>query len=358
MTAPYVIPQRMNQYVRRLESEYRHTSFKRIGDVILNSQVRIEQETEYDWNSERQGHDVIFLIPESLMANIPLNEQESIESRLATDLNKACSSARDEYIANVRFDYLDEDGNAEPLTVIRSGAPHNYDRLWRPHTLRLFISHRDTAKAIVQELAQCLEANGVSSFVAHEAIEPNEDWQKEIRAALQSMDAMLVFITDDIFESIWVNQEIGYALARSVPIFSIKLGVQDPAGFIQNRQAIRGSSKDSAGNAIKVWTAMKKKLSDSSRYRDVVINQFMNAGSFSRAKATFEELRTLSDFTNDEISGLVEAYITNGQLYNCWHLSEKNRFPQFINVHSHNGYKGVRKEIETRQQSTRENIPF
>ena len=219
MDTPYIIPKRMKQYVRRLVLEYDHTSFERIGAVVSSSEFRIEEEADYDWNSQRHGHDVIFLVPEHMMVNIPLNEQKNIEARLAEDLNKACSFARDEYIANVRFDYLDEDGNVEPLTVIPSGAPHDYERLWRPHNLRLFISHRDTEKVQVQDLASHLEVNGVSSFVAHQTIEPDEDWQKEIRAALQSMDAMLVFITNNLFESIWVNREIGYALARSVPIF-------------------------------------------------------------------------------------------------------------------------------------------
>lgn len=163
------------------------------------------------------------------------------------------------------------------------------------------------------------------------------------------MDAMLVFITNDLFESIWVNQEIGYALARSVPIFSIKLGAQDPAGFIHSRQAIRGSIDDAVGNATKVWATMRKKLSGSQRYRDVAINRFIEAGSFNRAKATFEDLRLLSGFTNNEISDLVEAYHTNRQLHDCWHLSEDGRFQQFINMHSNNGYAEVLKEIKARQ---------
>ena len=52
--------------------------------------------------------------------------------------------------------------------------------------------------------------------------------------ALQSMDAMLVYITDGFFDR---NQEIGYALAA---IVSIKMGTQDPSGFISKRQAING----------------------------------------------------------------------------------------------------------------------
>ena len=107
----------------------------------------------------------------------------------------------------------------------------DYENLWSTTKIRLFISHRDAVKAHVHDLASCLYEHGINSFVAHETIEPDEDWQKEIRRALQSMDAMLAFVTDDLFDSIWTNQEIGYALARSVPIISIKVGKQDPAGF-------------------------------------------------------------------------------------------------------------------------------
>ena len=113
--------------------------------------------------------------------------------------------------------------------------------IWRPGLGRIFISHRDKHKAEARELADALEEYGFSSFVAHETIPANEEWRKVIVAGLETMEIMVVFLTDDFHESIWTNQEVGHALGRGVPIISLKLGRLDPPGFISHVQALRGS---------------------------------------------------------------------------------------------------------------------
>jgi hypothetical protein len=53
-----------------------------------------------------------------------------------------------------------------------------------------FVDHRDTDKKGAHELAACLKRRNVSCFAAHDAIEPDEDLQKEVERALQTMDAV------------------------------------------------------------------------------------------------------------------------------------------------------------------------
>ena len=358
MAETNTIPKKFSKYLRRLESEYSGTSFERIGQVIVGSEFRIEEETDYSWDGEERGHDVIFLVPDHLMVNIPLDDQEKIETRVKEDLNKASSFAREEYIANVYFDYLDEDGNAERLNLSQSDMAQDYEKLWSAKEIRLFISHRDGDKQAVHEVASYLREYGINSFVAHETIEPDEDWQREIRRALQSMDAMLVFITEALFQSIWVNQEIGYALARSVPIISIKLGEQDPAGFINHRQAIRGSIDNPKYNASKIRETLRKRLLSSPRYREVALGRFMKANSFKTAENTFDDLASLNDLSSEELSNLVDAYNANNQLHGCWHLSKGNRFLNFVNRFSEEKYTVKKNRIVVSEQSLDEDIPF
>ncbi len=87
-----------------------------------------------------------------------------------------------------------------------------------------------------------LSKYNISCFVAHEDIEPNEEWLKCIEDALMSMDIMLALVTENFDKSKWTCQEIGFALGRSIPIISIKNGM-DPFGFFGKKQAISGNGK-------------------------------------------------------------------------------------------------------------------
>jgi hypothetical protein len=113
------------------------------------------------------------------------------------------------------------------------------ERIWKNTAyIKVFISHRDNVKQIVSNIKKEFELFGISSFVAHEDIEPTEEWVKEILRALQSMDLFIVFISEDFFLSKWTNQEIGFAIGRDIPIIPIKYNTnKNPEGFISIIQA-------------------------------------------------------------------------------------------------------------------------
>jgi hypothetical protein len=103
--------------------------------------------------------------------------------------------------------------------------------------LKIFISHisKDKDKAI--RLKTCLLAYAMDGFVAHQDIHPTLEWQVEIERALRNMDAFIAIHTKGFSESIWTQQEIGFAVARDVKIISLKMG-EDPTGFISKHQAL------------------------------------------------------------------------------------------------------------------------
>ena len=112
------------------------------------------------------------------------------------------------------------------------------DRIWGKGGLRAFISHTNKHGRLASELKDCLHDIGVSAFVAHEDIEPNTQWQKEILRALFSMDLFIALITEDFGQSQWTDQEVGVAIGRETPTVSISIGT-DPHGFISaDRQSL------------------------------------------------------------------------------------------------------------------------
>ena len=77
-----------------------------------------------------------------------------------------------------------------------------------------------------------------------------KEWQKEIYNGLMTMEVMVVLLTDGSDKSFWMNQEIGFALGKDIPIVCVKVGTQDPKGFIGSKQALKASADDIASVAV------------------------------------------------------------------------------------------------------------
>jgi TIR domain len=333
----FELSRRMPSYLRRLAKEYSVGDDAKLASVIEGSLFVVREETSFDnWNGGTYGHDLVLYVPDELIGFVPLDQQGELQEKLRQDLNKAASAVDNEFVEAVHFEYLDDVGSAPPgATALRptQTAPvtaAGYSSVWQPDMVRLFISHRDTDKKIAHDLAGQLKRRGVSCFVAHDTIEPDEDWQKEIERALQTMDAMLAMITDSFFDSAWTNQEIGFALARGVPVISIKLGARDPVGFIRNRQAIKGSATRMDWNAADIFDVLAKRLPASNAIRKGVLDYFMQSPSFAESESRFEQVAKLSNLTDDEILALVKAHNDNAQLWGCWALGRDQRFLNFL----------------------------
>lgn len=115
-----------------------------------------------------------------------------------------------------------------------SAAPRN----WKDTSkFRLFISHISKHKDRAMRLKECLDPYGISGFVSHQDIQPTLEWQLEIERALNFMDAFIAIHTPGFSNSVWTQQEIGFALGRGVKVISFRMG-EDPTGFISKHQAL------------------------------------------------------------------------------------------------------------------------
>src|SRR5262249_9008605 len=111
-----------------------------------------------------------------------------------------------------------------------------------PNHFRLFLTHLSSFKDTAAGLRNSLRRFAISSFVAHEDIEPAKEWQDEIEAALFSMDALAAVITPKFVESKWADQEIGVAIGRGTVVIPI-MREATPHGFIGKFQGVNGKGK-------------------------------------------------------------------------------------------------------------------
>jgi hypothetical protein len=195
-------------------------------------------------------------------------------------------------------------------------APSDTDvrRLWGDSSyFRLFLSHVSLHKVAVSKLKSALFDVGISAFVAHEDIEPSQEWQDEISLALRSMHALAALVTAEFHDSKWTDQEVGWALGRGVPVLPVRLGA-DPYGFVGKIQAIPGAltAPDTLADAITKILLRTGQVR--SAMRTALVVAFELSSSFAVAKRLKSLVLEVADFREDEKDRLRKACSTNRQV--------------------------------------------
>ncbi len=190
--------------------------------------------------------------------------------------------------------------------------------------LALFISHSTVDKEIAGGLKRALATYHVESFVAHEDIEPTSVWRQKILEEIASSDVIVVIVSGHSKNSIWVNQEIGCAMALKKMIIPIKLDV-DPFGFISEFQAARmrrktnrifnheildycHSSYDLASYIIKNDNLRKK-------FRKCAIAGLSSSPHYEDSGYLVRLINEMNDLSDDEVRGIVTNSLSNRQVY-------------------------------------------
>ena len=186
-------------------------------------------------------------------------------------------------------------------TAVQKPKEDEVVHIWEHGKLRFFISHRDKHKADAKKLGEELSKYSISSFVAHDSIQAMSTWKHEIMKALQTMDACLCYITSDFYDSEWTNQEVGFALAKGIPIYLYSVDKTDPKGFKLDTQAIKTGLPDLIG-------CIKKDFTSNSAFKKIYLDKLITArdGSFDLAKEKFFDVVGLR-FNDAEIEEIIKA---------------------------------------------------
>lgn len=325
-----VLPIKLPQYLVRLHLTYEKRGEKDLRDVIAASRYYVREDAAYDnWNGGMSGHDVVFLLPLHELAKIDVEQQSDIASGIKDLLQKMSEAIENEFFNNVSFELIDEnDAECQKAVPFSQTPPINPDTLsfWKSGLARVFISHRDAHKVEARELSEALEDYGMSCFVAHDTIQPMSEWRAEIMKGLQTMEVMLIFLTDDFAESMWCHQEVGFALGKGVPIISLKLGHVDPPGFMSHVQAQRGKIENPFKAAADLFPLIGKALSQQERLQDVLIAAFVAAPSWTDARDRFDRMaKQVTKLTSTQVDTIIAAFKVNNHLHGSIYLDNKNR---------------------------------
>lgn len=191
----------------------------------LNRSIASEIDRRYDWREVTE-----FL--EAFGLTNPPSDWDDKEDFVRQVLAKASLSVLSEITEDLGLSAFAE---AAPARQLPS--------MWQDDTrLRVFVSHLSVEKLKATRLRDCMKAAHMSAFVAHEDIEPTLEWQVQIERALNSMELFVSMHTAGFRDSVWTQQEIGFAVARGVKIIALRFE-EDPTGFIQKNQALSRGEK-------------------------------------------------------------------------------------------------------------------
>ena len=276
-----------------------------LSKYLVESNIYEAWVSHDNWNGGIDYYNIILTIPTELFKSL---RRRGVIEQAETELGKCYSDAmRGEgeslQIASVVI---------RPTTSEVSQLGINYDdKMWRPGYFRLFISHLSDFKESASNLKECLLNYGIDGFVAHEDITPSKEWEKEIEAALFSLDALCAIVTPGFDRSRWCDQEVGIALGRKKMVFSIKKG-KNPYGFFGKYQALP-SQKNASDMAKEVLKAICTNEFTRGEYYTKLINLVLNASSEGMA-IKYIQVIAEAEYLDKQYISLLHDNFTNNQI--------------------------------------------
>ena len=199
----------------------------------------------------------------------------------------------------------------------------NSTSFWKIGHFKLFISHVSTFKNTVGILKNDLEKYGISSFVAHEDIEPTKEWQEEVEKGLFSMDALCAILMPGFKESNWTDHEVGIAIGRGVLVIPIKKEL-DPYGFIGKYQGFQSAGKKTNEVAQGIFEILIRNPKTRNILINSLIDLFLLSNSEKEALERIKSIKKINDLPNDKLNLLHVRIIDNKTLKNQTILNEFN----------------------------------
>ena len=316
----FELPKNIERYLATLSKYYAKEGQRRLQEIIVNSQCKVHAGWSFDnWNGGTYGHAVYLAIPESIYLEV-VNEKAELQSQIREALNNI-HHIQNEFVEEVFFEMEipdDHDWRKDSGVLVT----HNRvipdpvaKRIWGNDCFRVFLSHKVEVKRETSLLKDKLKLYGICCFVAHEDIHPTKEWQDEIENALHTMDSFVALLTDGFHDSLWTDQEVGFAFGRGVPIISVKLG-KDPYGFIGKFQAVSCTWETAPTEIAKILIKKEPML-------NAYINAVQNCQSYDGANKLAELLPFIARLSGSQIEKLAKAFNENSQVSDSYGFNGK-----------------------------------
>lgn len=278
---------------------------------------------------------------------IPTDHQPSYNSKYVY-VKEVLPKVKDEIVLEIASELGIEHPAVSSIPLIKEGEA----TFWKPGHFKLFISHLASFKKTIGILKKELEKYGISSFVAHEDIEPTKEWQDEIEKGLFSMDALCAVLMPGFKDSNWTDQEVGVAIGRNVLIIPIRREL-DPYGFIGKYQGFQAVGKNVGQVAEGIFEIISSNSKTKTKYLNTLVELILLSNSANQGIERLEALKKIKDLSLEKIEYLQDKIVDNENLKNTRFLKQFNEIAW--------NYKldGLSlKEFEKKKDEDYDDLPF
>ncbi|HUI31476.1 MAG TPA: toll/interleukin-1 receptor domain-containing protein [Candidatus Acidoferrales bacterium] len=180
--------------------------------------------------------------------------------------------------------------------------------------LKVFLSYHSSDRTLAGEIKFNLNRYGMDVFLAHEDIQPTEEWQARILSELKRTDAFLPLLTEKFITSKWTSQECGVAVARGIFIVSLKVSI-DPFGFLSKYQAFNFRIENIPRSCSGIAKVIHKNRKLQRKFLDGLITLLGHSRSFDEAKATSALLNDFGSYNGRQVNDIIRKAIENPQVH-------------------------------------------
>jgi TIR domain-containing protein len=303
-------PKKPEVIIKTLADLCGHQNMPELVSILNSSKPRIEQ-VEYDnWNGGTYYYLLELQIPLQLFAQIEPRITK-IETQLKAKVDTLLRTLNNHSISDLKITPLIDEVASPPS--FGSASEMDLRRIWEPGMVCLFLSHVSAHKVFASSLKSSLRTFGISAFVAHEDIQPSIEWMGEIELALNSMHALAALLTANFKDSLWTDQEVGFALGKGIFVIPVKLE-RDPHGFIGKQQGLPAALDKPSLLASSIVDVLLRREELAPFMRESLVWALENSNTFANSKSIAKKIESSSGYTHDQLDRLEKACEQNSQV--------------------------------------------
>lgn len=322
---PDELVQIVSLLLRKLELKGLHDEAR----LLRAGKTDIVEEGYDNWNGGQYYYTLYIDVPIEVFVELEdrLPQLEKVLHAEATSLRRGEGN---EHIGSVT---IRSTADLEFSSGTLASARHSELPLfWTKEYFRVFISHPHTVKAYALQLKLGFIKHCVSSFVAHEDIEPTKEWQLEIEKALGTMETIVALITPEFSSSKWCDQEVGIGIGLNRLVVPVRLGL-DPYGFFGKYQGLAAHNKTPDQLASEIFTIIVKHDLTRLRMASVLVDRFAASNTYAESKSLMDYLERVPSITSEMAVKMRQAVIDNGQVRDSFYVP--GRVERLLERHGH-----------------------
>jgi hypothetical protein len=199
--------------------------------------------------------------------------------------------------------------------------------------VKIFLSYSNEDKDLAGKIKKGMEDYGLDVFLAHEDVKPSSEWMEAIHEELNLCNVFIPILTDCFNESLWTDQETGFAVARSVYIIPLKINV-DPHGFIGKIHALSFDVNNIEDSNMKIISLIASNCNVGVLFRDALVNKFGKSENYKEAENNTKRLIKFVPYNEQQIRNVIDRTMNNYQILDCF-FAKKN-LPNFVRKYGEN----------------------